>query len=55
MQLAYFQDLSIKGPDNCENYMKPFEACKNYISECPDISENMTPLLVHTGLLNKSY
>ena len=55
MYFAYFQDLSIKVPVNCENYMKPVEACGNYISKCPDISENMVPLLVHTVLLNKSY
>ena len=42
-------------PVNCENYMKPFEACGNYKSKCPDISENMVHLLVHTVLLNKSY
>ena len=52
---AYFQDLSIKVPTNYENYMKPVGACGNYVSKCPDISENMVPLLVHTVLLNKSY
>ena len=55
MYFAYLQDLRIKVPTNCENYMKPVGACGNYISKCPDISENMAPLLVHTVLLNKSY
>ena len=40
MHFAYFQDLNIKVPVNYENYMKPVEACGNYISKCPDISEN---------------
>ena len=35
--------------------MKPVGTCGNSISKCPDISENMTPLLVHTVLLNKIY
>ena len=52
---AYFQDLSIKVPTNYENYMKPVGACGNYISKCPDIRENMAPLLVHTVLFNKSF
>ena len=55
MYFAYFQDLSIKVPTNCENYKKPVGVCGNYISKCPDISENMAPLLVHTELLNKNY
>ena len=55
MHFEYFQDLSIKVPVNGENYMKPVEACGNYLSKCPDINENMVPLLVHTVLLNKSY
>ena len=33
--------MSNKVPVNCENYMKPVEACGNYKSKCPDISENM--------------
>ena len=53
MYFACFQDLSIKVPCNCENYMKPVEACGNYISKCPDVSGNMAPLLVHTVLLKK--
>ena len=52
MHFAYFHNLSIKVPPDCENYVKPIEACGNYISKCPDISE---PLLVHAVLLNKSY
>ena len=54
MYFAYFQDLSIKVPVDYENYMKPVEACRNYISKCLDISENIVPLLVHT-VLYKSY
>ena len=55
MYFAYFQELSTKVPTNSENYMEPVVACGNNISKCPDISENMAPLLVHTVLLNKSY
>ena len=55
MYFAYFQKWSIKISPNCENYMKPVGACGNYISKCPDISENMSPILVHTILLNRSY
>ena len=55
MHFAYFHNLSIKVPPNCENYVKPVEACGNYTSKCPDITENIEPLLVHTVLLNKSY
>ena len=55
MYFAYFQDLSIKVPVNCENYRKPVEACGNYISKCPDVSENKAPFLVHSVLLNKIY
>ena len=55
MHLAYFHNLSIIVPPNCKNCMKPVEACGNYISKCPEISENMVPILVHTVLLNKSY
>ena len=55
MYFAYFQDMSIKVPVNCENCMKPVEDCGNYVSKCPDISEYMVPLLVQTVLLNKSY
>ena len=51
MYFAYFQDLSIKVPTNCENYMKPVEARGNFISKCPDISENMAPILAHMELL----
>ena len=52
MYFAYFQDLSIKVPTKCENYIKPVEAYGNYISKCPDISENMVPLLVHVCIDN---
>ena len=45
----------MKVPVTCENYMKPVEACGKYISKCPDMSENMVPLLVHTVLFKKSY
>ena len=55
MHFAYFHNLSIKVPPNFENYVKPVEACGNYISKCPDISENIAPFLVHTVLFNKSY
>ena len=55
MYFAYFHNLSIKVPPNFENYVKPVEACGNYISKCPDISENIAPFLVHTVLFNKSY
>ena len=54
MYFANFQDLNIEVPVNCENHMKPVEACGNYISKCPDISENMVPHLVRTVLFNKS-
>ena len=52
MYFAYFQDFSVKVPPKWENYMKPVGAGGNYISKCPDISENMIPLLVHTMLFN---
>ena len=52
MYFAYFQDLSVKVPHKWENYVKPVGARVNYISKCPDVSENMIPLLVHTMLLN---
>ena len=55
MYFAYFQNLSAKVPLNCENYIKPVGTYGKYISKCPDISENIAPLLVHTVLLNKSY
>ena len=55
MYFAYFHNLSIKVPPNFEKYVKHVEACGNYISKCPDISENMAPILLNTVLLNKSY
>ena len=54
MHFAYFHNLSIKVAPNSENYVKPVEACGNCISKCPDISENMAPILLHTVLLNKT-
>ena len=55
MHFAYFQDLIINVPTNCENYLKPVVACGNYVLKCPNISKNRVPLLLHTVLLNKSY
>ena len=53
MYVAYFQDLSIEVPINCENYMKPVEACENYISKCPDISEISSPSLIRIKMKNE--
>ena len=50
MYFAYFQDLRIKVPTNCENYMKPVGACGNYTSKCEDTSENM-----YSGFEQKLY
>ena len=50
MYFAYFQNLSIKVPPNCENYIKAAGACGNYVSKCLDIIDNMAPILVHTVL-----
>ena len=54
MNFAYFKNLRIKIPHNCENYMKPVEAFGNNISKCPIINVNKAPLLLHTVLLHKN-
>ena len=55
MYFAYFPNLSIKVPPNCENDMKLVGTYGNYISKCPVISENMDAILAHRVLLNRSY
>ena len=55
MYFAYFQNLSIKIQQIHENYRKLIGTYENYISKCPDISENKAPILAPTVLLNKSY
>ena len=54
MYFAYFQNLSIKVPKKCENYIKPVGTLGNYLSKCPDIIENMVPILAHMNTNTRS-
>ena len=52
---AYFLNLSIEVPPDCENYIKIVETYGNLISKCSGISENMAPILALMVLLIRSY